>query len=163
VTLSIDNPPNSIATHQAYNYMGNIAVSQNQRVQAGQVVGYSRGGSGICTAFALTNDARYGNGTFSQYNGDPRLNPYPFLLAFRAGKALPIIGDTGGGAGGITGGGASSSSDILTWLQNNVFSIFREIGIFLLALMLIVAGILLLAGKQIEETVKTGAKGAMFA
>ena len=170
VTIAADNPPNKIATHTAYNWMGNAVVSKGDRIQAGQTVGYSRGGSGVCTAFAFTHDDTYGDGTFSQYNGDPRLNPYPYLLAFRAGKPLPV---NGGGNGNGTGTPTTGNSALDTFLSaiglnisglsQWVVNIGKDIGIFLIAVTLVVLGIILLAGKQIADVGKKAGGVAILA
>lgn len=100
VTVRLDVPVNSIATHEAYLHLAaNPPVRVGQRVSVGTLLGYS-GGANAAGAqkapvgFALYNGDQYGHGpSWSQYLGNPALNPVPVLDAFAGG---------GGGTGGFT-------------------------------------------------------------
>lgn len=83
VTVKMDKPYNSVATHYALNYVNNPQVKVGQRVGVGTVLAYSGNPYNVGTAFAFTDQAVYGNGDknepFSGTYINPLLNPVPFL------------------------------------------------------------------------------------
>jgi hypothetical protein len=135
VTIKLDQPLNNIADHMAYNFLGSTTVSNGDKVQKGQIIGYAGSPSGICTAFALTHDDMYGNGTFSQYVGSPSLDPRGVLASAIAG--LPITPFTSNGSTGATGG-------ILTGITSTITALLKDAAVFILALLLIIIGVVLL-------------------
>ena len=87
VTVRLNNPINSVATHISYNYLGSRQVSKEQNVQAGQTIGIAGSPTGIFTAVALGSDDVWGSGPGFALNavGDPRLDPRPVLAAANKG------------------------------------------------------------------------------
>jgi Peptidase family M23 len=100
VTIRMDTPYNAIATHYACLHMQPIPASLRvgTRVNVGDTLGYAgsataQGIEKVPLGFAFFNGDCYGYGaTFSQYNGDQRLNPYSFLT----GIAKSGIAGSGG-------------------------------------------------------------------
>lgn len=91
ITVHLDSPINRLATATAYNFVRQPMVSVGQHINASQVLAYSAGTQyGAAMAFALTNEAQYGYGDFSQIVGNPLLNPVPLLDAAANGT----LGDT---------------------------------------------------------------------
>jgi hypothetical protein len=109
VTIRLDTPVNTIATHTAYLHLAPLPSSLRvgQHVNAGTVIGYS-GGPGAAGAqkvpvgFALYNGDVYGFGaSWSQYVGNPLLNPYGILTAASGGH-LNIPASSGGSGSTLT-------------------------------------------------------------
>lgn len=136
VTIALDSPVNTLATHSAYNYLGSSSVSVGQHVNAGQEVGIAKG-TGICTAFALTHDAVYGDGTFLQYDGNPLLNPMPVLEAAINGT-LASLGSA------LTGTVSSGISNPLDAITQSAFWQFLTDPNFLTRILKGVVGVLLI-------------------
>lgn len=89
ITVKLDQPYNSVATHMAYLHLGSIApgISLGQHVDVGDVLGYSGSSvSGAATGFAFYNGDSYGYGpSWSQYVGSSQLDPTAFLNIVQMG------------------------------------------------------------------------------
>lgn len=164
VVIQDNNPINSVATHEAYNFLGSSSVRVGQQIQAGQQIGKAGSPYGVNFALALTPDNTWGGQSFNlNARGDPRLNPMQLLSPARAGQPLPQnTGDTTGGGGGLTGlpfgiGGAIGA------LEQSFVNLSEEVGVFVLALLLIILGVILLAGKQIRGVAEKAGEGALLA
>src|SRR6185312_9471099 len=87
ITVKLDQPYNSIATHMAYNYVSNPAVSIDQHVNVGDKLAIAGNPYNIGTAFAFCDSDVYGTATknepFSGSYINPALNPVPFLDAMK--------------------------------------------------------------------------------
>ena len=156
VTVKLDTPLNSLATHMAYSFLDTMTVQAGQRVNTGDILGYARG-SGVCTAFALTADDVYGTQTFSQYDGNPLLNPVPFLNSLLSGK--PITPNPGTGTSNSNPANSTTSffgnffsgfGTLFGWLSNPIRILKMVVGIVLLgaALYLLVSPQGQAVGKQ---------------
>lgn len=114
VTIKLDNPINSLATHIAYLHLSDITVRPNQRVLIGDIVGHAgdagsaAGSAPAPLGIALCNGDYYGSGTSWSYNAkaDPRLNPVPLIESVATGQPLST-----------TSSSASSSSSVPTVTQ----------------------------------------------
>lgn len=90
VTVRLDQPFNSLATHHAYLHLSSINVNVGQRVNSGDVIGYAGnnetcGSQKVPLGFALYNGDNYGFGSAWQYMQpvlNSLLNPTPFLSQF---------------------------------------------------------------------------------
>jgi hypothetical protein len=119
VTIRLDTPVNTIATHTAYLHLmplpGNIRIGLH--VNAGQLIGWN-GGPGAVGAqkvpvgFALYNGDIYGYGpTWSQNLGSPLLNPVGVLQAASSGHLnIPLSSNVGSGSSS----GATSAAQSVT-------------------------------------------------
>lgn len=164
VVIKSDNPINSVATHVAYNFLGSSNVSIGQHIQAGQQVGKAGSPYGINFALALTPDNNWGGSSFNlNATGDKRLDPRILLNSVRSGAPIPQ--STGGGS---TGGGTGLSGlpfglgGAISIVETSIVNLTEEIGVFLIALLIIGLGVFLLAQRQIEGAAKTGVKAGMF-
>lgn len=90
ITVKLDKPLNSVATHMAYNYVGKPQVSVGQRVGVGTTLAPSGNPYGIGTAFALIDTDVYGTGSknepFSGTYVNPALSPVSFLKSIQGGN-----------------------------------------------------------------------------
>jgi len=169
VTVKLDQAINSNATHMSYNYLGRSIVSPGQRVNAGQIIGYAGSPYGILTAFGLTSDSSWGCCAGFQLNarGDPSVDPRPVLAAIRAGKPLPSgnPNPSPSCSCGVTDIGCCIAGALnLDAIKASIVNFTEEVAVFLIALLLIVIGVMLLAGKQITGFTKsTAEKGAILA
>lgn len=93
ITVKLDQPYNSVATHMAYNYVSNPQVHPGQHVDFGTILAFSGNPYGIGTAFAFCDADLYGTATknepFSGTYINPLLNPVPFLDALNKNGAPP--------------------------------------------------------------------------
>jgi hypothetical protein len=162
VTEKLDNPPNNEAQYASFNYLGNANVYVGQRVNAGQQIGTAGSPYGVNFALGLGPTPTWGTQCPQCHNIDPNLDPRIVLNALRTGKGIPSSNGGGGGGGDMFGLGSAVTS-----LEQSFTNMAEEIGVFILALVIIVLGILLLAGRQIagfvEGTTKTAGKAAIVA
>lgn len=83
ITVKLDHPINSVATHTAYNYVSSPKVNTGQYVNFGDTLALAGNPYNIGTAFALVDTDVYGTGSknepFSGTYVNPALNPVPFL------------------------------------------------------------------------------------
>lgn len=126
VTVRNDSPPNSMAQYSAYNYVVSPSVSVGQHLNFGDTLASSLG-SGVCSAFALTDRSPYGTGTFT---GDPKLDPTSLVKSIQGGS----VPTSGAGSGGVT--------DPSFWL-----GLTEHVFIFIVALVAIVVGFLVMNRK----------------
>lgn len=89
ITIRLDKPYNTVATHTAYNYVSNPAVSSGQHVSIGDKLAVAGNPYNVGTAFAFTDSDVYGTATknepFSGTYINPALNPVPFLDSIKGG------------------------------------------------------------------------------
>jgi hypothetical protein len=117
VTIRLDTPLNSLATHTSYIHLAGETVSTGQHVSAGQLIGYNGGSAAqgaqkVPLGFALYNGDHYGfDGwqyeTYTNVTG--LLNPVSLLNAAKNGT-LPVPG--GGGSGGTVPGSPVSYNPV---------------------------------------------------
>ena len=107
ITILLDKPLNSLATHTAYLHLASEVVSKGQHVGAGQLIGYNGGTSAqgsqkVPLGFALYNGDHYGVDsawsleTASNLNGGP-LDPVPLLNSAANGTTYVPQQYTSGG------------------------------------------------------------------
>ena len=140
VTIKLDSPINNLATHTAYNYLGSATVQAGMHINAGQTVGYAKG-TGICTAFALTADDVYGDGTFMQYAGNPLLNPMGVLNAAINGTLAslgnPLTGTSNLGVQISNPLDAITSSPLWQFISDPMRPLKMLVGIMLIGIALV--------------------------
>ena len=152
VVIKDDNPINSVATHEAYNFLGSSSVHIGQRIQAGEQIGKAGSPYGINFALALTPDNTWGGQSFDlNARGDPRLNPMQLLSPARAGQPLPQGAAASGGGGTDLSGLPFGIGGAIGALEQSFVNLSEEVGIFVLALLLIILGVILLASRQIRD------------
>lgn len=128
VTVKLDRPINSLATHTAYLHLRcDIQVRTGQHVSFGQLLAYNGlsqacGSQKVPLGFALYAGDMYGSGsawsymTKSNLNGGP-LDPVPLLNSARSGS---MSVQPGGGGDLITGGTTTSVAGTYTPLLEQV-------------------------------------------
>ncbi len=157
VTVKLDNPFNSLATHEFYEHMSNATVSVGQHVSGGDLIGHNNPTGAVPLGFGLYSGDSYGFGSaWATLENDIKpgganlLNPVA-ILNKAAGGTIP----TGTGTNTDTSGASPGTA----WLaQSGPES--QKIGIFILALVLAGFGTYILFQKQINGAVKTGVKTA---
>jgi len=160
VTEKLDHPPNNEAQYASFNYLGSSSVSVGDRVSSGQQIGVAGSPYGVNFALGLGITPIWGAQCPQCSNPQPNLDPRLILYPLRGGKGVPSSGVSTGnptldalpfGLGGAIG-----------YLEQSFTNLAEEVGIFLLALLLIILGVILLAGKQIKEaTFKAGEIAAL--
>jgi hypothetical protein len=90
ITVKLDKPLNSVATHMAYNYVGKPQVSVGQRVGVGTTLAKSGNPYNIGTAFAFIDTDVYGTGSKNEpFTGtyvNHELSPIAFLKSIQGGN-----------------------------------------------------------------------------
>ena len=166
VTIKLQTPINSLATHTAYLHLRSIApnITPGTFVNSGDIIGYSGGTSPAGSqpaypGFALYNGDYYGQGSawnlMTQQNVTGPLNPLPILQGQVAGTLNPanpsqpapnIVQAVGSAA-------SSGIQGIVASFEPTLVSYGEHIAIFLLALLMIAGGLYLLAGPEIQSAV----------
>ncbi len=101
VTVALNNPPNSLATHVAYLHLGSIAngIQVGQQINAGDIIGYAgpnaQGNAG--TGVALYSGDYYGFGAAWANVGNPLLNPTQLIQNAQGAQMGTTPGTTGTG------------------------------------------------------------------
>jgi hypothetical protein len=168
ITIKLDKPVNSIATHTAYIHLSSVApLNVGQHVNADEIIGYNGaenacGSQKVPLGFALYNGDAYGkDASWSKYNGNPALNPVPLLDAAAGGKLnLKAFTDQSQIDPKAVSGNSCSFLDINCWkgqFQLLLVNAGEHIAIFVIALLLIVVGLILLAEKQVTGVVEKAA------
>lgn len=156
VTEKLDNPVNNQAQYASFNYLGSATVAPGQRVQAGQQLGVAGSPYGVNFALALGTSPVWGSQCPQCTSKQPNLDPRIVLRALNNGT-LPEGGTP-------TSSGTDLSSlpfglgGVVTGLQGSIVNFTEETGIFIIALVLIILGVMILASKQIREGIHTGVK-----
>lgn len=158
VTEKLDHPPNNQAQYASFNYLGASSVNVGDRVSSGQQIGVAGSPYGVNFALALGVSPVWGSQCPQCSNINTSLDPRIVLNALRAGKGVPTDGSSSGALSSLPFGIGGA----VTYLEQSFTNFAEEVGIFLLALMLIILGVILLAGKQIKEaTIKAGEVAAL--
>lgn len=159
ITVKLDSPINSLATHTFYEHLGSATVQPGQHVGQGDLIGYNNPPGQVPLGFGFYSGDVYGQGAdwgILQQDlapgGAGLLNPVAFLNAMKAGTATPTVGM----------GGVPPQSDAATQAAVNTTlgSFAQRAGIFLLSLVLVGAGAFLLFKNQIEGAAKKGVEVA---
>jgi murein DD-endopeptidase MepM/ murein hydrolase activator NlpD len=176
VTIKLDNPLNSLATHTVYQHMHDATVKQGDVVSAGQLIGHANyAGEGANLGFGLYSGDVYGSGpAWSQLQSDLApggagyLNPTHILDEAKAGQPI-----TAQGGYQTLAYGLSNPFDIFSWLgQFSALAGWVTNPLRLLKLvvgaLLVGVSLLMLVAPEIEKTVtnvagKAAKVGAVFA
>lgn len=163
ITIKLDSPINSLATHTFYEHMSGSAVSVGQHVNQGDLIGYNNPSGSVPLGFGFYSGDVYGHGSDWQIlqndlapGGANLLNPVPFLNAMKAGSATPTVGMQG-----VNTSGSGGTQNQATGPNLQGFAV--KAGLFGAALILIVFGNYLLWHKQIQGLKEKGFKIGMDA
>lgn len=134
VTIKLDTPINSLATHIAFEHLSQVNASVGQHVNPGDVIGHAGsrplGSQNAALGFALYNGDDYGHGQawslMTRKNLLGPLNPVPIIEAAKNGtltEGAPGAGggSTGGNSGGGNGGSGGGLLDLFTIDLNTPF------------------------------------------
>lgn len=157
ITIKLDKPLNSLATHTAYIHLAGIApgVTIGNKIAAGDIIGYSGGSKAagsqkVPLGFALYAGDNYGYGAeWAQNLGNPLLNMTSVLNAAVNGTLanLPTINATSSSSAvdasslipGLSGiySWFSSMQGLWDWLSNPIRIIKLITGILLIAVSIV--------------------------
>lgn len=153
VTVALDTPINTLATHQFYEHMSSASVQVGQHLNSGDLVGYNNPPGQVPLGYGFYTGDVYGSGsawTTLQNDLCPGcanlLNPVALLNAMKNGGSVPT-------AGGVPAPAMPAS----TFFNQ----IGQRIGLFILSLVLIGAGMYITFTKQINHAVGSSVKTAV--
>jgi Peptidase family M23 len=158
VTIKLDNPFNTLATHEFYEHMANTAngLSVGQHVNAGDAIGTT--GAITPLGFGFYSGDMYGSGSAwgtlqndLKPGGAGLLNPVSLLNAAAGGTIPTGSGSTGTSVPPATGWIAQLGPEV------------QKVGIFILALVLAAFGVYILFQKQVDAAAKKGVQAAKVA
>jgi murein DD-endopeptidase MepM/ murein hydrolase activator NlpD len=126
ITIKLDTPVNSLATHEFYEHLHDATVSQGTHVNDGDLIGHiNYSGEGAPLGFGLYPGDVYGSGPGWNVlqsdlapGGAGLLNPLSLIQSAKGGTL-----NTGSNGGGVS----TSNNDFLTstgtWIVDNLFHI----------------------------------------
>lgn len=104
VTIKLDTPLNTLATHTFYEHMGSATVSQWQHVNQGDLIGYNNPDGMVPLGFGLYPGDVYGRGPGWDIlqqdigpGGARLLDPVPLIESVAGGRAIANVVNKGGG------------------------------------------------------------------
>ena len=166
VTVKLDHALNDLATYTFYEHMSSATVRTGDHLNAGDLLGYNNPGGAVPLGFGFYSGPVYGSGpawTTLQQDLCPgcpgKLNPVKILDAAKAGK-LGSYADTSGAPPASSGENCGADPIcILTswftgWLAPQLKVWGEYIGIFVLALILIVVGFVLLNERAANQLIR---------
>jgi murein DD-endopeptidase MepM/ murein hydrolase activator NlpD len=175
VTVKLDTPLNSLATHTFYEHMSGIApgLSVGQHVNAGDLIGYNNPSGQVPLGFGLYSGDVYGSGSAWQVlqqdlapGGAGLLNPTNLLnSAAQSGGTWSGSGVVSYNPSGLNTSTGCQWYDLPCWFQNQVESLLISSGFVVFGLVLLLVGIIILffghgGGIEIAGTgVSSGGKG----
>lgn len=166
VTVKLDTPLNSLATHTFYEHMSASTVTVGQHLSAGDLLGYNNPLGGVPLGFGLYNGDVYGSGpAWNQLQSDLApggaglLNPVKLLNGFA--KSDTYQPDYGKYNGGTVGGTSTSSSGTPT--SSGIQSFAVKAGLFLMALAFVAIGFYIIFKPQIDSKLQEGGRLARLA
>lgn len=162
VTIRLDTPLNSLASHTFFEHLHDATVAPGQRVGPGMLIGHANySGEGPNLGFGFYSGDVYGSGSAWDAlqkdlapGGRGLLNPVAFLDALKSGKRIlpqdgqpvPLLSPFSSGNSSEGPFGLPNMDTILNTLKH-----WGEyVAVFLLATILIIMGILLLASPAAE-------------
>ena len=162
VTIKMDTPLNTLATHEFYEHLGNATVVKGQRVKAGDLIGHTSSNPTVpALGFGFYSGDVYGSGPEWQAlqndlkpGGANLLNPTGVLNTIASGS-YPTAG-TGEGYGGSGPCDTPVVGGLICFIQNNLATWALTVGFFLLGLVLIILGFVILIHPNPETLVKAG-------
>ncbi len=99
VTIKLDSPLNSLATHTFYEHMSSATVRTGQHVSVGDLIGYNNPSGQVPLGFGLYSGDVYGSGSAWQIlqhdlapGGAQLLNPVSLLDSAKSGQGVPSSG-----------------------------------------------------------------------
>lgn len=114
ITIALDTPLNSKATHTFYEHLSQVDVTPGEHVSTGQVIGYNNPSGQVPLGFGFYSGDVYGSGSaWSQLQqdlapgGPGLLDPAPYLNSLLGGSAPPGSTTTDLTQGGILSSGSS--------------------------------------------------------
>jgi murein DD-endopeptidase MepM/ murein hydrolase activator NlpD len=173
VTVKLDNPLNSLATHTVYQHMHDASVKAGDVVTAGQLLGHANyAGEGANLGFGLYSGDVYGSGpAWSQLQSDLApggaglLNPVNILNEAKAGQPITAQGGYQTLAFGISNplDWFNQFTALAAWIGNPLRVVKLVVGALLVAISL-----LMLVAPSVEKTVtnvagKAAKIGVLFA
>lgn len=162
VTVRLHQPLNGLATHTAYLHLSKIApgITVGSQVRTGDIIGY--GGSGSSTppgtqpasvGFALYSGDYYGQGSAwlneTSANLAGALNPVPIIDAARGDLAGLLGGEQKTYQQGLSS--LNPVQPIIDYLNQNVPLFAIRIGLFILALLLVIFGFWILTRNPVAD------------
>ena len=155
VTVKLDQPVNSLATHEAYQHMKGSPVSPGQHLPSGAIVGYNNPTPpfNADVGYSLYPGDVYGSGPeWTQLQSDLAPGGAGLLKADniikqfasnqKAGLAPPVVPVSCG------------PLDLPCLWSNYILPFFEKTFIFIIAIILIVVGFLLIAEPQVKSAAK---------
>lgn len=161
VTVALDSPLNSLATHTFYEHMSSATVRMGQHVSFGDLLGYNNPAGQVPLGFGLYSGDVYGSGSaWTTLQNDLKpggaglLNPVSLLDAFASGKGV------GGYTGPVTLGASTTVTPptgnplglpqgLTDWIGNPV-RLFKLLG----GILLIALGIILMIAPDTLDIAK---------
>lgn len=118
VTIKLDTPINSLATHIAFEHLSQVNARKGMHVNPGDIIGHAGsrplGSQNAALGFALYNGDDYGHGNawslMTRKNLLGPLNPVPIVEAAKNGTLTEGASGVGGQSGGSSSGGSSGNS-----------------------------------------------------
>ena len=175
VTIKMDTPLNTLATHQFFEHMHDSTVSVGQHVNAGDLIGHANyTGEGANLGYGFYSGDVFGSGsawdTLQQDlapGGAGLLNPVAVLNSFKSSGGNTVPPGIVAAIQGQPGNAQSSDplcntpviGGVLCWLRIAVVSWALHIAFFILGIILIIIGFIVL----IHPNPETLVKGAMLA
>lgn len=170
VTVALDQPLNSEATHTFYEHMSSSSVSVGQHVNAGDLIGYNNPAGQVPLGFGLYSGDVYGSGSaWTQLQSDLApggpglLNPVNLLNAAKDNNLASYVSGTSSGSA------TSSSSAIPGFMSalglpsvSDVQSFAQRMGIIFIGGTLLLVGVLVLFIGPEKQAAKTSAKVAVL-
>ncbi|SRR5712692_8833814 len=169
VTIKLDTPLNTLATHTFYEHLGDSTVSQGQHVLSGQLIGHASSTPGVPNiGFGLYPGDVYGSGQEYQTlqndlapGGAGLLNPTKLLDSYKS-----LGGDTSptGISGGLNAGQGVNTAlcdtpfigAALCWLRDSVGHWAQVVAFFMIGFLLIILGFVILIHPNPQTLIRAG-------
>lgn len=163
VTIKLDQPLNSLATHEFYEHMSSSTVSVGSVVNAGQVIGYNNPPGAVPLGFGLYPGDVYGQGP-SWLQDQADLAPWGANLL----NPVSLLNAASSSAGGQVSGQSvvlSGSTLAFPSVPDAVGGFVQRAGVLVLGLVIVIGGVYVIFHQQIDSVVrgalKTGEEGAL--
>lgn len=160
VTIKMDTPLNTLATHEFYEHLGNATVTQGQHVKSGDLIGHTSSTPGVpALGFGFYSGDVYGSGPEWQTlqndlkpGGAGLLNPTAVLDAVKGGTLPTSTSQYRAAQNSGTGCDTPIVGPIICFIQQSAL----VVGFFLLGLVLIIIGFIILIHPSPETLLKAG-------
>lgn len=167
VTIKLDTPINSLATHDFYEHMSTAKVKVGDHVTTGQLIGLNNPSGAVPLGFGFYSGDVFGSGAAWETlqndlapGGAGLLSPVPLLNAAKQGLPLPqgntvTVVDS---PNGLIDWSWLTNSPLWDWIQDPVRILKMTVGIMLIGL-----AIYLLAAPEANQAIKKYGKYLAFA